>query len=257
MDTTWFAVDADGKIGRFDTGEAGALPTAAACGNGAIEASFDEFLFHAACAARILVTPSDERRRTTPFRSGRAIVVLEPAVGTDYRSAPVASPLPKQSHVLREASPRIVMTGELSADELNALARDPGIREVWTEDELWDLLDGTDRGTFDFGHDDYGNPGSYKRDRVPEKPMTLADLPESIRKDVGAVSLPIRFAETEALHLADHVKDEDASTWGDVGLRGDRVPPPPPQVLERPIDWWRIAIVLFAVLGIAWLLSRR
>jgi len=50
------------------------------------------------------------------------------------------------------------------------------------------------------------------------------------------------------------VREEDASTWGDIGLKGDRIPPPAP---PRIFDWRRVLILLLAVLGIAWLLSRR
>jgi len=82
-------------------------------------------------------------------------------------------------------------------------------------------------------------------------------VPEVIRKDIAALKLPVRFAEAEAIHLADHMKEEDAQTWGDTGLRGDRTPPPPPPKVERVFDWRRVLILLLAVLGIAWLLSRK
>lgn len=41
MDTAWFAVDAEGHVARFHTGEDGAKPTRAAHQGGPIDANFD------------------------------------------------------------------------------------------------------------------------------------------------------------------------------------------------------------------------
>lgn len=259
MDTTWFAVDADGKVGRFESSEDGAVPLAAALAW--VDPSFDVFLLDAVCAARVLATPNPEREPMKEFtQAGRAVVVIEPTTRdgkTDYRSMPASEP-PIDGIVLREAEPRIIATKErLDAIDLGLLAEHPDVREVWPEGDLWALLDDVDRGLFDFRHEDHGNPGSYTRIRVPEKSMAVANLPAAIREDVAKLALPIKFAETEWLHLSEHLDEKDVQTWGDIGLHGNREPPPRPTLLPRTFDWRRILILLLAVLGIAWLLSRK
>ena len=54
MDTIWFAVDADGNIGVFDTGEAGAVPTDAALGINPGGDGIDTFPLDALRAAHVL-----------------------------------------------------------------------------------------------------------------------------------------------------------------------------------------------------------
>jgi hypothetical protein len=260
MDTAWFAVDVDGKIGRFESSEDGAVPNAAASGGGTDSPSFDVFLLEAACAARIL-PERDERRKDFTIDS-RAVVAIEPTSRdgkADYRTAPHTTALLSDAVVIRE-SPRLVATKKLAAKDLVALASHPDVRDIWTEDDLWTLLDDVDRGLYDFGHVDHGDPGSYSRERVPQKPLRCDELPASIREHVRALTLPIHFDQTESFHLADHLAEADCATYGEMPLRGAG---PLPQVAparapaRRPIDWWRIAIVLLAVLGIAWLLSRK
>ena len=117
MDTTWFAVDADGCVGVFDTSEGGALPNAAASGGGAGDPSFDTFPLEAALLAAALVDDPEllAEWRTEPagapraVREGaRAIVVLaDPRLtdGSRLRTgstsasscSPSASPTPSGS----------------------------------------------------------------------------------------------------------------------------------------------------------------
>jgi hypothetical protein len=52
MDTEWFAVDAEGNVGLFDSSEDGAVPNRAATLGGAAEPSFDAYTFYAGVAAR-------------------------------------------------------------------------------------------------------------------------------------------------------------------------------------------------------------
>ena len=54
MDTTWFAVDAEGNIGEFATGEDGALPIAAESDLASLESAAS--LFSAARTAHFAVT---------------------------------------------------------------------------------------------------------------------------------------------------------------------------------------------------------
>lgn len=143
MDTAWFAVDADGHVGRFDTGEDGALPVRAAHRGGPDDPNFD---------VDALLRALDER---------------EPGVGEGERSA-YAVRLP---------------------------------------------------GVFDFTRDHGDDPGRYLRAHVPDQPVRLSELPPSSRGAVGRLVLPVRFSDAEVVHLADHLDDAEAATWGDWPLR--------------------------------------
>src|SRR4051812_22138812 len=55
MDTSWFAVDEDGRVARFESSEDGAVPNNAATGGGAADPSFDTFALDAVRIARALI----------------------------------------------------------------------------------------------------------------------------------------------------------------------------------------------------------
>lgn len=79
MDTTWFAVDADGFVAAFETGEAGALPMNAAAGPEA--GDFDAWPLELALVARALgegTFPDDEDDLPLPSYAQEVVLVLSP-----------------------------------------------------------------------------------------------------------------------------------------------------------------------------------
>lgn len=233
MDTTWFAVDADGNVAVFDTGEDGALPEAAASGGGTAEPSFDTFFFYAARLGADLRALGEPAASPPPSRAVRVVLVLAEPQSVDGPAThrTTATPAPIEGtfptipwRVVREADPR-VLASEANVDVATqgALARRPDVLHLVGEDELYELLL-EDDAVFHYHHDDSDGyaPGQYRRaSEAPTKPLALSDLSASDREEVGRLVLPVHFAEAEKIHLADFMADAECHTWGEVSLRGE------------------------------------
>lgn len=237
MDTTWFAVDSDGCVGRFSSSEDGAVPMNAACA-GCDAENFDSFELDARRAAELLADsyveppPSAPDPAVPPPHAARAIFVVtsnsgEPAGG--YRDTPPQSRaealVPADARVvLREREPRVLAAVKpLDPAIFSALSAHPDVLELWDEDSLHELLhqpEGRD-GLFAFNHNYSGgpDPGAYRRSAAPARPVKLDELPAAMQEQIGAVRLPVRFEQIEELHLADHLHDNQVRTWGNVPLR--------------------------------------
>jgi hypothetical protein len=102
--------------------------------------------------------------------------------------------------------------GEESVDLVGlcrALGTDP--------DELWER--DAPAGMFGYRHR-WPEPGQYARTQhIPERPVRLEALDPATRTALGKFQLPIRFAEAETVHLADHIDASRAMTWHDAPLR--------------------------------------
>ena len=167
MDTTWFAVDANGRIAQFDSGENGAVPKQAASGGGAAEPSFDTELLESVCT---------ETKR------------------------PIA---------------------------------------------------------FEHGDDD---PGLYTRSELPDQPLLVDDLPQAIRDHVKELALPVDFAAQDTIHLADHMRDDEAYVWAESGTlryseQDHQAPPPVARVVTKP-SRISIAVAVAIVAAIIGLILR-
>jgi len=290
MDTTWFAVDADGHVGRFESSENGAVPKSSGRedsgpgGEGA-EHLFDDFLLRAVCAARGLVSGTwspKERWFHDPSKDHAcAIVVLrapkqEEKVG-GYREGFVRSScedeIPAQGRrILRAEGPRILAsTVPLSPGALRRLESHPDVASVILSEQLWWPDEGEPlHGLYLFEHVDYNSrgPGAYDASaRKPADPVTVHELPPDVASAVSRVQLPVRFAEVTDVHLADHFQDDECAKWHEqLPLRNDpppseppkpyvrRVPPPP---APRRAPFVRIALALVAAaLVLAWWMHR-
>jgi len=227
MDTTWFAVDSEGRVARFESGEAGAVPNTAASGGGAAEPSFDVLLLDVACVLdRLLAEPP---RKRTFDRAGRAVIVVEPVAQDgvlDYRTPATKSAIEVTKDLIAVSSRVFVTKTDHSLRDLAKLAEHPDVRFLATEHEIYDWLGDETPGLFHFEHDHdrYEEPGAYHRESSPKRALRVEDIPEPIRKDVEAVRLPVKFDEIDSLHLADHMKDADAAIWGEATLRGEPLP---------------------------------
>lgn len=277
MDTTWFAVDADGNVGVFDSSEDGAVPNAAATGGGAAEPSFDTFLLEAARLARAGTDAPDllegwraeSERPPSPGDGARAVVVLgDPRLteGPDHhRSSPAALRTIEDSfpdagwRVVHDAEPRVLAsTKRLSSDALLELERRRDVAAVIFEDELHELLLDAG-GAFRYRHDDGETyePGRYVREGPPSKePLKLSDLSPSDQAHVGKVVLPLRFAETDRLQLADMMRDEDCSMWAETTLRGAPLGERRDGVEPRSRGGARVVLVLAVVAVVLFILWR-
>lgn len=271
MDTTWFAIDADGFVAAFETGEGGALPMNAAAGPEG--GDFDAWPLELAVAARALGdgTFPDAEDDDLPLPSYRqeAVLVLEPDVDespTTYRDAAgrtysVHERLGEGWLVLRDAEPRVVAsTKPVEPARLAELQADAGVARLIVADEITYWREDGGGSLYRFGND-FGDPGRYLRETTPIDPLGMESLPAELKEKVGQLKLDVRFADAAELHLADHLTETECHIWGDTDLRGQAPEPAATTALDGaamdPKTARRILLgfaVLVAVGVLVWLL---
>lgn len=239
MDTTWFAVDADGCVGVFESGEDGAVPNDAALGINPSDSTFDLFLLDAVTFARALAKDEhmlDGFVAREPPEPTRVVAVLL-AVGPyrDHVGGKELAPIPEafpsgEWFEAHRGRPRVLASMRaIEVDAWRRLAQRADVVTIITEYELTELLE--DDGAsctyrFAFELDEAAEPGLYKLAHAPERDaLKLEDLPAAIRDEIAKIKLPVRFAARESVHLADHFRDAECSTWGNTSLRGAALEP--------------------------------
>jgi hypothetical protein len=227
MDTEWFAVDEHGRVGRFESGEDGAVPLDAATGRGPSDGTLDVDAIAVTRLAQLLANGNDPVASwdPPPARSaGRTVVVMDRA--PSYRAAPDADGNardPFEGELVRVGRrlPMVFLSaGDLSLERVEDLAARPGVRWVLAASDVHEALDdgGAEDGLFQFHHEHGEDPGLYARGAKPDKPLLLEDFPEVEREKIAALRLSVDFAEQE-VHLADLIDQSRAATWGDMPLR--------------------------------------
>jgi len=266
MDTTWFAVDADGYVGVFDTGEDGGLPLAAAAGPEA--GSFDSWPLDAVLLARGIVDgtyPWLDEPVDHYSSAARVVLVLHPDADdspTTYRDASdrsysIHEQLPDDGvRVLRDRDPRIVcLEHPLAPAKIERLAKDPRVAHVVDQMEALEWSWEGGGPVYRYGNRDYGDPGGYTRAAAPKEPVRLGDLSDELSDELSALRLPVTFADTEALHLADHFSDEECVTYSDTTLRGEPKEPLQAPAERAGIPRWILGLVGIGIVSVLfWLL---
>ncbi len=201
MDTTWFAVDDDGAIAAFSTGEDGAVPFAYSGEQG------DEGLLFAPFAARGALLELDAGERSfAPLSTEEPQLLL-------FTSAPRAG-LP--SGAKRVGLRRIVYhASRLSEDEVarlsamknfeGALPFDLDLATDAIADAMYGFDGGGEYGVFTY-NTDFGEEGLYSVLRVATEPLLRA---EELSQELSDIVTEFRFegvtfANSTDLHLRDH-----------------------------------------------------
>ncbi len=237
MDTEWFAVDAEGNVGLFNSSEDGAVPLRAATLGGASEASFDAAVYHATLAVRAVAADAwrgDDRGWLAEAKPTRVLVVAGAAVAGDFIEVATA---PLWAGVSR---------GPVAPAPLAAL---PGVLAVVPTSDLDEL--GHEAPVFVFTREHGDDPGLYGVASAPAKPLRVDELPPAIRDEVGSLKLATTFSEGAPVHLGDHLKDDEAGYWGsDWTLRGFGDPaakPPVATIHPRRTSWTALAVIALIV----------
>ncbi len=277
MDTTWYAVDADGVVARFDSGEAGAVPFKAATSSSPSDATFDAFPIEALRMGRTANEAMFEAQETfVPSYPDEVIVVLGQVETDDapggYRVSPNVLPavlgaLAKfEAYVLREEEPVLVATRlKVPPDDIAAISKRPGVKLVLTASDMGELIDHVPvegDPLVVFKNSDYAVPGEYARRQCPDDALRLGDLPAHLREIVAAMKFEnVRFRDAAQLQLADHMKDDEAGIWGDNDLRGTRHVATPAGSPASP-DTYNIRVIVLSLGMLAflffayWILTR-
>ncbi len=212
MDTLWFAVDRDGCVASFYSGEAGAVPQ---------EALLEEDT-HAALASLTARLPAGEAVRdpTTrrlpgsdignPMRerawTGQFPVLLFLTSLDPVRDA-LASGLAQQLPVTEGFAVLF-----RSLDE-PALGRYVNLPECVSSCNVFSR-DGDDPSLARYGFYEYQHmtenwiSGPYAREAIPRRPLHIDELPPNLRRLVGQMRFDLRFADTPHLQPIEHAECE-------------------------------------------------
>lgn len=222
MDTQWFAVDQDGHVGFFNSGEEGGVPLGAS--NDWETDDDPEFaVLHALRFARLLASNVDfELPEQDPFTLPHQVVVLvDPPEGVDPTD--LSTYLPELDGdfmaVVRAEPPVVLMSrielGSQYIEDVRALAV---VRGAWDLEEIEILLEhnqGPD-GIFHFHSANpmgSANPYRYERNTTTTEAIRLDELPGAIRDKLRALQLQLEFEQTKVVKLNRFVRAKDIKTW--------------------------------------------
>jgi hypothetical protein len=219
MDTTWFAVDKDGRVGYFESGEAGAVPIDALQGELAV--SMVTRLANALPRSEVLHDRQGRLRPGAPAvrehrirAEGATPSVLLFLKSLDLVAGEIAA---GRAHQLPSTSDFAVHFTELSA-ELARQLHDGGLclgcfcHWLRAEDEIEENdLDPATCGFYQYDHTcENWISGPYGRIIVPASPVHVDQLPPQLRNALKAVRFDVNFAETPFLQP---VKDHECASW--------------------------------------------
>jgi hypothetical protein len=209
MDSAWFAVDRDGHVAYFSTGEAGAMPEVGMAGE-----------------------PAEELRGRLHQMTARTEVVYDPGghilpghdrgldqeVQLHAQDWPIlvflTSLAPVQSDIeagravpVRATTGYAVAFSRLTADQARRLNEAGVVVTSGYDNGIEVADDGPARfGVFEYGHlCENWIAGPYGRERLPARPLHVDQLPPGIRQQLKEATLADRsFAETPHIQPIEH-----------------------------------------------------
>lgn len=202
MDTGWFAVDRDGHVAYFESGEAGAVPT---------DAFLDD---HVETLEQLENVPLVE-----------ALAEVRPGTHVDYCLGTLVMLLadgaqPPDGAVAVTTSHGRGWRVDMPDDRCKALHARGGCAGCANASLVDDeFVDAGRRGLYVYDHDasnGNGIAGAYSRTSSPAQPATAAALPAEVTE--RAVRFDGRFAETIAIQPVEHWPSE---AWGASYLASD------------------------------------
>ncbi|BDG05424.1 hypothetical protein [Anaeromyxobacter oryzae] len=180
MDTAWFAVDRDGHVALFQTGESGAVPTDAYLGE-------DGFAPLEALPVRgeaLRVAPLPGWKHET--QHGVSASLLQAAIFHLRDEGPVAAELAAGSAARVPAAGTVaVRVAAPDAALIERLHASGACLACAYHFEEADELTGAPRGLYDYEHvTENWIAGPYRLSAKPSSPARLEDLPRDVRKHV-------------------------------------------------------------------------
>ncbi|AFY54622.1 hypothetical protein Riv7116_2090 [Rivularia sp. PCC 7116] len=220
MDTDWFAVDADGNVGIFNSSEGGAVP------------NFNGDFFRATRIDDVedfcKLLPSDEKGIIHLNTEAQSLIqyiiigTIPKSIYDDYSyemlmiisSEEVIDKLKNSDNfILRFAGePVIIYVNQVSNEIINSMFSSGEILGA-TEFELF--MHPHCLGLFFY--DNYGQvPIPYEREGVPATPLKVEDLSEELQQALSKSNFEkIRFTETEIIQPIEYTA---CNTWDDNGF---------------------------------------
>jgi hypothetical protein len=204
MDSCWFAVDRDGHIGYFETGESGAMPEVGICGDDAYEVR--DRLARMLPAGDVLFDPGG---RTLP---GESVGPLPdhgfPALVFLSHLAPAQSDVEAgRATVVRATEGYAVAYRQLTAAQARRL-RDSGAVTAWAYhyDDPAGPGGLARHGIYEYTHlCENWIAGPYGREQIPARRVHVDQLPPDIRKPLKEARLLDRsFSVTPHIQPMEH-----------------------------------------------------
>ena len=232
MDTDWYAVDADGHVAIFSTGEEGAVPESAGNDQFSTRDLLDALPDVPYRLMDWLGEDSQEHHLELPSRKRKK------GMGTVLLFLGSIDPLREKLDPYRvDHAPAIegvaVLFRDLPVETAWALHEAGACLGCfpWGTDEYYGLDDDRPRrlGIFRYDHDDSGLARPYERGRPPDRPIKVDQLPPDLRAIVGRLRLEgVRFAEAEKIQPVGLVPCASRGRCLPLDLDGgDRGPPGP------------------------------
>lgn len=212
MDTTWFAVDRDGRVAAFESGEAGAVPVTGGDPEDVVSAleSFPrrEWLHVPLRAAYV----GDSEHRACAGSTAIFHLKRAAAVAGELASG-AAKPVPSEgSEAVIVAAP----TEELLA-RVHSTGECLGCGYFWDPDEDGEWTQPGERGVYHYDHVcDNWIAGPYRLVSKPARPLHVTELPAALREQL--VRFEGSFDETPLLQPVTHWECE---SWGAAWLDED------------------------------------
>jgi hypothetical protein len=230
MDSCWFAVDRDGSVGYFATGEAGARPLDAT-----LEGPYEVLIQ----LGRVL-SPCDAihdlQGHSPPGPLGQGPRHLHRNMPQQFggllflTSADlVQTEIARGNAMLLPARQGIAVYLRALTPELSQRIHEAGqclgcVYGLWAEqDEDADEMDRLPKpariGLYYYSHTtENWISGPYGRIQVPAQPIHIDQLPPDLRRQVRELRLDLRFADTAHIQPVEHAQ---SASWESAYLTGD------------------------------------
>lgn len=238
MDTCWFAIDQDGHVARFDTGEAGAVPSGALAGDEAHELS--QRLGSLLPATDVLYD-LEGRQPPGPGDRGSHLGFVPGSAGilVFLQSLdPVREDIDAGRAVEVPATAGVaVIFNEITEQRRQQLHETKACQGCFWHfsSEEGALSAGlAQRGIFEYSHlTENWISGPYGREEQPRQPIHIDQLPPGIRTALRQLRLNIRFAETPHIQPIEHT---DCYSWeaAYMNVTGTHIRPIPGMEDEYP-----------------------
>jgi hypothetical protein len=202
-DTTWYAVDRDGHVACFDSGEEGLIPTGVPYMDDVV---VSDWLHAAATAGGV---PVASRGRSVRRSRHGEHCTLRP--GT---KGPVIFFLTSEDAVMNEVingRARFVPAGRGAAAVFDKLPRGLA-RRLHDANACLGCYAYDEPQLFYYSPSEYG-PAPYERESVPQRPLHVDQLPPEVREAVSRVRFDkVSFAEAPSVQPVEHLP---CGGWGE------------------------------------------
>ncbi len=229
MDSTWFAVDRDGRVALFDSGENGAVAEGAARLDHGL--ALDDVAAHAPSGAAVYdvdglyATAAPGHAFEYPRGDGRLVTFVR---SLDAVAASVAS---GDAVALPSAKRPAALWVREGRDALERLHRARECRRCVLVEHRARTRDGRepgDAGVYLYDHaPDTGTPQPYTRVQRPSHPLHVDALPAPLRAKVAAVRFAgVSFEHDARVQPFEHAPSHAYAASGWCGLDGEAHPVP-------------------------------